>query len=180
MAAVKLEYKLTEEDLVAFNIYHIAHSSLHRSEQHKARVIPSALLAAFGAAMYALDRATILLVIYVALGVAWYLLCPRYLASRYRRNVRKHVGEISSDLVKAPVVLEPRDDGIYGSSFTGETKYNYAAVGEIVEDGGYTFVFLGKGMAFILPHDRVPKQDIDVFVAEIERHRADGVHTAAD
>ena len=65
------------------------------------------------------------------------------------------------------VSMEPLPDGIASTSHLGESKYGYHAVDRIDRTELYTYVFIGKGMALILPHDRVAPDVADSFVAEL-------------
>jgi hypothetical protein len=90
---------------------------------------------------------------------------------RYQKHYEKHIRETVGQSLQKSMTLELRDDGICSSSSLGESKYRYSAVDRIVENDGYTYVFIGKGMALVLPHDRIPKDAIDSLATEINQRK---------
>ena len=67
--------------------------------------------------------------------------------------------------------MEVKDDGIHSTSFLGHSVFKYQAVERIVEDDAATYVYIGKGMAIIIPHDRVSERELKDLIAGIEERR---------
>ena len=163
---MKLTCQLTPADLVAFNEYHAANSPLHKRHRLRYRLsIPIVFLS--GVAFFVAVGAYLAAVPLTVFAVVWFVLSPCWLKYRNKRIYQKHIAENVGDSLREPSILELCDDGIHSTSHLGQSVYNYSAVGQIATDGGYTFVYIGKGMALVLPEDRLPRDEIDAFVTEI-------------
>ena len=165
---MKLTCQLTPADLVAFNEYHVAHSDLHRAQRRKHRYVVPVIYFIFAGLLF-LGSAGRAALIFAVFAIIWFLLSPRWLRRRYRKHFQKHVAETAGEAIKTPVTLELRDDGIHSESNLGHSVLKYSAVGQIVENGMYTYVYIGQGMALVLPEDRIARQDIDAFVTDLKK-----------
>ena len=174
----RIEYKLTEQDLLRFNLYHSTTSDLHQKQRRRHRVVvPAAYLIL--AILLCLSELFIAATLFVLFAAGWFFLSPRLMNKRYRKIYEKHIRETVGDSLRTPMTLELRPDGISSSSYLGESKYRYSVVDRIVENDGYTYVFIGKGMALVLPHDRIPKDAIASLVAEITQRKQDQIQHPA-
>jgi len=173
-----IEYRLTENDLLKFNLYYSANSELHQKHRRRHRVLVPVAYAVL-AALLCLSRAFVAASLFAIFGVAWFLLSPRWMRKRYQKHYEKHIRETVGESLRTPMTLELRADGICSTSHLGESKYRYSAVDKIVENDGYTYVFIGKGMALVLPHDRIPQATISSVVSEITQ-RKQGANKASE
>jgi hypothetical protein len=167
---MKLTYQLTQDDLLKFNEYHCAHSQLHIKARKRHRTIVPIIylaLAVFGALTIDFVFASILLLF----AVLWFLLSPRWLTRRYRNHFQKYIDENLKDIIKEPSTVEILDDGIHSTSFIGHSIFKYQAVEKIVEDDALTYIYIGKGMAIIIPHDRVSESELKDLLAEVETRK---------
>ena len=91
---------------------------------------------------------------------------------RFRNSVskvhRKTIREIADDLIGTSLVVELREDGVFTQNVRGQSTYVYSTVGEIVENAGCVYVFVSKGSALIFPRDRIPRETLDAFIAELK------------
>lgn len=166
----RLEYQQTEDDILQFHLYYSSVSGYHKKQRLKQRLrvpvfyIGIALLFLvmkwyIGAAMLAIC------------AVAWALFFPLWMRRVFRKNCVKLIKEGVGDSLSKPNMLELQEDGIFSSSYLGESKYNYSVIDRIVENDGYTYIFIGKGTALVLPHDRISQEDRCSFVDEVNRRR---------
>ncbi|MHB1000676.1 MAG: YcxB family protein [Armatimonadota bacterium] len=166
----RLEYNLTEKDLVEFNIYHSLHSELHLKERRKLRLmVPVIYIILAGILILIGNR--LAASVFGVIAIGWYFISPMWINSKYRKHFERHIKDVIGDSISDPITIEVKPDGIFSTSHAGEARYKLSSVEKIAEDDGYTYVYVGKGMAFILPHDRISQSDIDTFIAEIEEHR---------
>jgi len=166
-----ITYQLVEEDLVRFHLYYAETSGVMRKARNQARIwVPLAYLV-FALLSWLSDMRFVAVALLV-FAVAWFFIYPLRVRSRYRRHYEKMVKETRNRAFGEPSTVELAPDGIIDCSELGEMKFRYRAVEQIVEHEGYTYIFVGKAMAIILPHDRVPKAAIDALVAEIARRKA--------
>ncbi|MBN1590365.1 MAG: YcxB family protein [Pirellulales bacterium] len=166
----KLECRLNEEDLVRFFLYASQHSEVQQRQRRRQRIfIP--LLYLMLTALLGLMGAHLAAGLFAVAAVAWFLLWPSYLEWRHRRFFAAHVKENVGESLRQPRVVELAPEGIRVSSGLGEAVFRYSAVGRIVENEGYTYVFIDKAQALVLPHDRLARETIDQLVEQIEQRR---------
>ena len=166
----RIEYQLTEEDLIRFNLYYSAHSELHKRQRRRHRLLVPVVYAVL-AGLCCMSRSFIVASVLAAFALVWFLVSPAWLRWRFRKHYEKHIRETKGETLKEPMTLELQPDGICTSSAVGESKFRYSAVDQIVENEGYTYVFISKAMALILPHDRIAQETITALVAEISRRK---------
>jgi hypothetical protein len=104
-------------------------------------------------------------------AVVWFLLEPLTRRSFLGRACRKLARENAADVAGGPTTLELGDEGILSSSPSGNAMYRYAAIDRIDQTPRYTYVFVGKSSAHVLPHDRLASDDLDEFLLELQRRR---------
>lgn len=163
---MQLTHQLKLDDLVAFNLYYMAHSAVYRAQRFRYRVIPSILYLVFAALMF-LAQMNIWGIVSLALAILWFLFAPRWTQRRSRNVIQKQFAEMLGDSITDPVTVELCDDGIHISSSHGQSIYNYSAVGQIVDDTNHTYIYIGKGTAIILPNDSVTPAQKEAMVAGI-------------
>jgi len=163
-----IEYQLTEEDLLRWNQYYSARSSYHRRYFMMFRLVVPCILLTLGL-LELLSGESVVALSYTLVAVLWFLFARWMHRSLMRMKVRSLAKEGYQQLLKEPIVLAPENDGIYCRSYVGETLYEYRVIERIDEDKGYTYIQIGKGMALILPHDRIGKKVVDAFVTAVER-----------
>lgn len=167
---MKLTYQLQPVDLVKFNEYHSTHSAYHKQLRRKQRILVPIVYLLLATLLYATGgRAGPALLVFIA--VLWLFLWPLWIRQRYRKHFQMHVAETTGDSLKDPIILELQDDGIHSQSYLGQSVYRYSAVGDIVGNENYRYVYIGKGMALVLPEDRIPGDQIERFVAEINERK---------
>lgn len=167
---MKLKYHLTQSDLVKFNEYHVAHSAQHNKYRRKYRFLFPIIYFIFSIIFLLFDDFP-LAMIFITLAILWFLFYPVWHNKRLREHFEKHVSETVGDFLEEPLIVELQDEGIHLSDYSGQSLYKYSAVGHIIENEGYTYIYIGKGMALILPHDRLSMNDVKALVAEVENRK---------
>lgn len=165
-----LEYQLTEEDLVRLHMYYFSHITTQRKRRQRKRYLISGILLFLAVPMYLIGESP-MAVVFVFWAVVWFLFYPPYIRWLYRNSIQRSVHETRQSLLAEPITLAVEDDGIYLSSAIADSRYRYSAIECVVEHAGYNYIFLGKAQALILPHDRLGKEAVDAFVAEVEQRR---------
>ncbi len=170
----RIEYMLTEDDVVQFHLYYSATSKLEQEQRWKARIRG---LVGYSGLVIVLALMKYVLLAYIAAfsGIAWFFLIPKTLQESYKKYYTRYVAEMDGDSLQQPMTIELRPDCIYATSYFGETKYWYTTVGKIVQNGPYTYIFLGRKMAFILPHNQIPVTAIQSMSAEIVQRKQNAI-----
>ena len=144
--------KLTQEDYIAFNIYHAFHSKLG-----KRSVLHGRLMMAYGAAAMELIELIrygevfyFRLILLAAASVVWYFVWPGCV----RRSVRRQVQRLAKQ-GKLPYPEESEldfgEDEIVETTPTSVQKTAYADVMDLRESADHIFVYVGAIQAIILP-----------------------------
>lgn len=167
---MKITFQLTQEDLVKFNEYHSAHSPLHIKTQRRQQIIVPVIYLVI-AILSAISADYSLAIIFVALSILWILLYPKWIKKRYKKYFIKHIAENFSNINKEPSSIELREDGIHSTSHIGHSIFKYSAVDKIVENGGATYVYIEKGMALVIPHDRISDNDRKSLITGIKQQK---------
>jgi hypothetical protein len=166
----RIEYNQTEKDLLQFNLYYAANSKFHRKRCIRHRLIIPVVYLIF-AIVPLLHKSFVFASFLIIFAVAWFFLSPSLMQMQYKRLYMKHIRETVGDSLKKPIILELRSDGIFSSSHLGEFLYRYSVIDKIVENEGYTYIFIDKGRAFILPHDKIPRESIESLTTEITQRK---------
>lgn len=167
---MKLIYQLTPSDLVAFDVYHAAHSELTRKQRRNYRIVLTTIYLTIAALFFAIDR-RIASALVAAFAIIWFLSYPQRTERRSRIYFQRFIAETVGDSLKEAVILELHDDGIHSTSYLGQSTIKYSAVDKLVVDGIYTYVYIGRGAALIFPDDRIPRDQINAFVEEIKTRK---------
>jgi len=168
---MKVTFQLEQDDYVKFNEYHSIHSPLHIKARRKHRVIVPIIYLVI-TVLSLLNSDYVLATVFGIFAILWFLLSPAWQKRRYRKHFQKHVAETIGDALKEPSSVELMEDGIHSTSYAGHSVFKYSVVEKIVENEGFTYIYIGKGMAIIIPHDRVDESEVNELVAEIKKHKA--------
>lgn len=167
---MRLTFQLTQSDLVQFNEYHSAHSPLQIKARRKHRSRVPIIYLIFTAIFVVLDNLT-LAAFFGVFAVLWFFISPRLMTKRYKKYFQKHIEETVGDELNEPSTVQLMDDGIHSTSHMGHSIFKYSVVEKIIENDGFTYIYIGKGMALIIPHDRVSGNEVEEFVAEIGKRK---------
>lgn len=169
----RIDYVMTAEDQVEFNLYYSSISPNHARQRRISQVIVPIVYVVMALVLLFI-RSYAASFAFIGVAVAWFVLAPRYFGWRYRRYCERQVDEVAAETLPRAVMMELEPDGIVSASDQGNAKFTYDAVDRIEKLENYTYVFIGKGTALILPHDRVEHQAIEDFVTELEARLHEG------
>lgn len=167
---MKITFKLTQDDLIKFNEYHTEHSPIFIKDSRKNRILVP-IIYLFIAILFLLSDKCEIAIIFAVLAVLWFTFFPIMLKRRNKKFFQKHVEENSKDIAKEPSTVEIKEDSIYTSSYIGNSSFKFSVVEKIVENDGFTYIYIGKGMAIIIPHDRVSQSQRNDLIAEVKKQK---------
>ena len=158
----------TIDDIVAFNMYHLAHSPTARrikfwSTWGIVLVVLgiAAVLSLLGESFAPLIFAAIwmLFVLPIALSYKWTV----------RRRVVKLIREGKNKGVLGAHTLRIDEDGLHETSEVSEGKTLWSGIERIGEDEEYLFVYVQAMMAHVIPRNRIDAGDLQAFTDELRR-----------
>lgn len=148
-----LNYHLTKEDHLAFQLYDASTSERIRKKRRYSRLrVPIVYLILGAVLIWAalLEFGLLMMVI----GALWYFIYPKYEAKRYKKHFQEYVDENFKEKHNEAAKLELDMEHIYGSSSLGESKIKVSEVDRIEETSEHIFIRVGA-MGFVVPKRKV-------------------------
>ncbi|MDF2531897.1 MAG: hypothetical protein K0Q65_1478, partial [Clostridia bacterium] len=104
MEPLIVEYELTKEDYIAFNMHHIDHSPTIKRSLFVQRYVVALVFLAFPFIFSNISGAPLLLslMVYGAIFIAWIIYYPRYFMTTTKKRILKMIDEGSSDNLFGP------------------------------------------------------------------------------
>ena len=175
---MEIEYEITLDDMVAFNVYHIRNSpSCRRSRLLVRAILPLGMFPVFLHA--GLTGEGPLLHSAIASGFLWVSISFIWLLVTHcgwRRGLRRKLvrlyreGEAETKIVKHVMTLGP--EGITDKTELAETKRKWRGLKKIVSDDKHIYLYVGPAEAHIVPKGVFPDESsIEGFLAAIEAFR---------
>lgn len=168
--AAYITFTNTIEDMVAFNMYHIAHSPAARSIRFWS-TWGIALIAIVLGGVLSLVRTSALPFIYTLLWAAFYL---AFVIPYHRWAIRRRVGKLVREGKNRGFLCEHTlrlaDEGIQATSEVAETKLLWPGIERVAEDDDYLFVYTGAATGAVIPKNRIDAGDLAAFTEELRRH----------
>lgn len=165
---MKLHYRLTLEDVVAFNRYHFAHSPLMKRNRMLGILVHIMVLLMVGIiGSILLQEALILIPALILLALSVFLHVPRQIR-HFDKQVRKFYQEGSNKSLLGDKELELTETTLIETTTFGETRKNLYAIEKVVATDEYAFIYVSAVGAHIIPRAAVSKGDFDAFLATLQ------------
>lgn len=155
---MEINYKLTEEDYIHFNLYHIKNSETGKKALALQRFI-TPLFFIIISYIYSLisDMAFLpLFITFFVMSILWVIFYPKYFYSLIARNAKKMIKEGKNDGLIGNHQLKLAEEGLVDTSLNKETKVTWLGITSFQEDDGYFFLYNSSVSSYILP-----KREID-------------------
>ncbi len=153
----KIQYELTEDDYLAFNLYHLRHDKRVKKQMILARVVPPTAYLLLGAVLcVTFAKGAVMTGIIIALFTAacllWFFFFPRYWMNRIRLTILGMIrtGQIPTILGHHKLTLT--DEGLLDTATDVSTPAPYKALTKIGLDESATYLFDGPLSAYIIPN----------------------------
>ncbi|WP_438297560.1 YcxB family protein [Sporosarcina sp. FA15] len=155
---MEIHYKLTEEDYIHFNLYHIKNSKTGKRALALQRFI-TPLFFIIISYIYSLisDMSFLpLFIIFLVTSILWVMFYPKYFYGLIARNAKKMIKEGNNDGLIGNHQLKLMEEGLMDTSSNKETKVTWLGITSFQEDDGYFFLYNSSVSSYILP-----KREID-------------------
>ncbi|MFZ7104315.1 MAG: YcxB family protein [Peptococcaceae bacterium] len=152
---MQVDYELTKQDYIAFNIFHMTYSASLRKSLFVQRYIISLI---FLIVPFILARFTVIplwywLMIFGLVYLLWAGFYWKYLKWTLTRRISRLVDEGQNADMLGRQTLKLAADGIVNITGFSESKTNYGAVEGVIETQEYIYIYLSAVMAYIIPVD---------------------------
>jgi len=163
---MKIEYKLTNDDFLEFQLYTASKSKTIEKKRRFGRIIIPLLY--FGIAAYSLINDSVLFgIILLVFGLIWFVFYPRYSKYRYKRHYKNHIAEHYQNRVNITEELIFEENFVFSKDNSSEAKIEVEEFEYLIELKAYFFLTLKRGISFIIPKSQVT--DVMAFKNKIEK-----------
>jgi len=163
-----LEYDLTADDFIAFNLCHMTSANARRHLRNfRVNMSVAIPLVAFAFSALAVQPSWIVfLSMALAGGILWFL-SPLIWNDAVRRNLRRMARDTGLGAAGRHR-LELNDDGLREESPNGVMSTPWRSILRVDETSEHAFVFFGPTQAFVIPK-RIGEAEVSGFVAQVRR-----------
>lgn len=161
---MRVDYEVTIDDLLAFNLYHFNHSPTMKRQVLLGQIIFSVMIIiGFGWIIYSnnVQGLPALIIagigaLFIALFVAIY---PRSVRSSVRKRIKKlaEEGRNTGMIGKQTMILAP--DQITVTTEAGTSTYKWTAINKIETTAEWVFIYNTAISAFTIPRRAFPSDD---------------------
>jgi hypothetical protein len=148
-----LKYKLTEEDYINFNLFHMKNSETIMKSVRNQRIFTPVFYLLFSVVFSFLLDIPFLVSFtpFFILSVLWVLFYPKYLFGRAIRHTKKLVKEGRNESILGEHYMVLNDEGIVDKTSKGETKVTWSGINELKENDQYIYLYNSALSGYILP-----------------------------
>lgn len=190
MNLMELQYNITEQDFVDYNIYFIEHDVLTQKTIRKLSLMLAGLVVLGGTAlMYVVDSLTpVSVAVYLLLAVVCFFYAPVWFKRKARKNVHRTIQHAVNKHICGPKTLKLTEQGVQLVGESEDSLHPYTAFKRIETAQNQVYLYLDDISALIVPNNAF-EQDADrlAFVKLLEdkiaqakqdaQHAADTPHT---
>lgn len=153
MGSTKVEYNLTKEDYIAFNMHHMDHSPTVKRSLFIQRYVVALVFLAFPFIFSSISRAPLLLsfIVYGAIFIAWILYYPRYFMATTKKRILRMIDEGSNANLFGPRSMTLNESGVEEISEHGESKSSWRSIEKIDETADYIYIYISSINAYLVP-----------------------------
>lgn len=150
---MEINYRLTEEDYLIFNIFHIKNSKIAMRALNIQRFLTPII---FLILSYVFSKVgdtpfLVLFITFLIISILWVIFYPKYFFSRITRHAKKMILEGKNDGLLGEHHLIMTEDGISDSTANGETKVTWSGIKNFKEDKYNLYLYNSSISAYILP-----------------------------
>jgi len=171
---MKLEYELTAQDYIDFNLFHLNYSKRIRNLLFIQRFIMPLI---YFALPFILARSTnvpiwLWLIVSAAIYILWVLVYPARMQKNLSKKLLKALKQDRNSklLGKHSIIIDK--GGLTDIGDGGETKVKWSSINEFVEAKDQLFIFISESKAIIIPRRSFQSEEIlEIFTAKVKQMR---------
>ncbi|NMH89117.1 YcxB family protein [Flavivirga algicola] len=148
---MKINYKLTNEDFLEYQLYTSSKSELHKKRRRNSRIMIPILFLLYGLYLTKRDQNFIGIVLFGIVASVWFIFYPKYSKWRYKNHFKKHVEENYKNRINKPVELDFDKNSVNAKDFTTESKINGTELKQLIETKDHFFIKLATDLSLVVP-----------------------------
>ena len=153
-----LEYSLDKPDFLECQLFIASKSERVIKSRRKARLVVPITYLILGLLLF-LFTDIVFTLIFITIGLIWYLYYPYYIRKRYVRHFEKALAESYKNRFGKLSLLKFGEEIIEITDYIGETKIRIQEIEEINEIKNYLFLKLSSGESLIIPKDKIKEEN---------------------
>ena len=151
---MKIDYTLDREDFLEFQLFAASKSERIIKSRKNSRIRLPIVYLILGVILFFLTDLTFAL-IFLSIGLIWYLFHPYFMRKRYVRHFGKYIDETLNNRFGKTVSLTFGDDFIQEIDYMGESILKKKEIIEINEIKDYVYLKFSSGESLIVPKNKI-------------------------
>ncbi|MBL7966357.1 MAG: YcxB family protein [Prolixibacteraceae bacterium] len=151
---IRLEFQLEREDHVTFQLYIASKSERIKKNRKTTKYrVPIAYLILATIIFFVGELG--LSIMFILIGILWYLFYPKYELKRYEKHYRSYVEENFKTELESMAIIEFTETVINTNDNKGNSTIKIETIKEIDEIENYFFIRLSPGLGLIIPKSKI-------------------------
>ncbi|AXI10808.1 hypothetical protein CUC15_18475 [Oceanobacillus zhaokaii] len=158
---MEINYNLTEEDYLNFNLFHMKNSKSVMNSLKMQRFLTPIFFILISYLFSQLGDTPFLFAFipFLIISIIWIVFYPRFFYKTVIRNVKKMIREGRNGGLIGKHRMIITEDGITETTSTDETKVNWSGIQAFKEDNDYFYLYNSSVSAYILPKRELKNAD---------------------
>lgn len=150
---IKIEYELTKEDYLNFNLYHLNHSKMIKKSLFIQRYIVSIvfLIVPFIFSSITEMPLYVYFPVFALIWLLWIIFYKKYFDRIAIKRIEKMLNEGKNLCLLGKYSVETNEDGFIEICPNGESKITWNGIDKVVENELYIFIYIDSVRAYIIP-----------------------------
>ncbi|MBE1555385.1 YcxB family protein [Sporosarcina limicola] len=150
---MEIDYELTEEDYLNFNMFHVKNSKTAMKSLAMQRFLTPIVFLILSYVLSAMGDGSFigLFITFSITGILWIIFYPKYFYSLIKRNTKKMIKEGKNDGLLGNHHLIMNDEGLVDSTSDRETKVTWSGIKNFKEDNDNLYLYTSSISSYILP-----------------------------
>ena len=171
MDLMELQYHITEQDFVDYNMYFIEHDALTQKTMRKLSLMLAGLVVVGGTAlMYVVDSLSpVSIAVYLLLAVVCFFYGPVWFKRKARKNVHRTIQHAVNKHICGPKTLKLTEQGVQLVGESEDSLHPYSAFKRVTMASNQVYLYLDDISALIVPNNAFEQEaDRQAFVKLLE------------
>jgi len=151
---MNIEFERTQEDLIAFNLFHISHSPSIQRQVLIMQITMAALIFVLSMSITFMRVRYLSLSSYIVgavFSVVAYFVWPYIYKWSVIRQAQKMLKEGNNKSLLGTTIMSLSSDGIFYKMLASESKLNWSSVDKVLQNDKYLFIYIGAVNALVIP-----------------------------
>lgn len=159
---MEINYKLTEEDYLKFNLFHIKNSKTAIKALNMQRFLPPIFFIISAYIFTTVMNASfpVMLITFLIISILWIIFYPKYFYNYVIRNTKKMIREGKNDGLLGEHHLIMTEEGIEDSTTYGETRVSWSGLKNFEEDNYNFYLYNSSLSAYVIPKREVSNVEV--------------------